>query len=105
MAAKICNAVFNYLKAKEERDAFVAEFDDSMDFVIAHDPIVTVMNTELRNIQDQIQNLQLQARDRMKELDEHTRTQYHKSSDAYVKSVDDYLEQSFPGYKTILKDI
>ena len=97
--------VEKYLKAKEERDAFVAEFDDSMDFVIAHDPIVTVMNTELRNIQDQIQNLQLQARDRMKELDEHTRTQYHKSSDAYVKSVDDYLEQSFPGYKTILKDI
>ncbi len=96
--------VENYQRAKEERDAFVAEFDDSMDFVIAHDPIVTVMNTELRNIQDQIQNLQLQARDRMKELDEHTRTQYHKSSDAYVKSVDDYLEQSFPGCARIFKD-
>lgn len=97
--------VEKYSKAKEERDALVAEFDDSMDFVIAHDPIVTVMNTELRNISDQIQNLQLQARDRMKELDDHTRTRYHKSSDAYIKSVDDYLEQSFPGYKRITKEL
>lgn len=96
--------VEKYQEAKEKRDALVAEFDDDMDHVIAHDPIVTAMNTELRNIQDQIQNLQLQARDRMKELNEHTRTRYHKSSDAYIKSVDDYLEQSFPGYARILKD-
>lgn len=96
--------VEKYQRAKEERDAVVAEFDDSMDYIIAHDPIVTIMNTELRNILDQIQNLQLQARDRMKELEEHTRTRYHESSDAYIKSVDDYLEQSFPGYKRIFKD-
>ena len=97
--------VEKYQEAKEKRDALVAEFDDDMDHVIAHDPIVTAMNTELRNIRDQIQNLQLQARDRMKELDDHTRTRYHKSSDAYIKSVDDYLEQSFPGYKRITKEL
>ena len=96
--------VEKYQEAKEKRDALVAEFDDDMDHVIAHDPVITIMNTEMRNILEQIQNLQLQVRDRMKELDEHTRTRYHESSDAYIKSVDDYLEQSFPGYKRIFKD-